>query len=1338
VGSFDIVVCDVMTESVVVGVRVRPYNSREIGLNAELCIHMSGPTTSIATIDGKATPFTFDESFWSHDGFFVDANGYSCPKPGSIYADQRYVFETFGQRVLNNAWDGFHCCLFAYGQTGAGKSYSMVGYGANKGIVPITCEEIFLRIGTNQIPDKRYEVTVSMVEIYNECVQDLLILPEDRPKKGLEIRESKILGIYIDGVTKTPVDTYEAIDAVINEATSHRTVGSTLMNATSSRAHTVQTIEFKQVDMVGGKEMVKLSMINLVDLAGSEKAGQTGASGDRLKEGCAINSSLTALGNVIEKLAERSQAKGKKAAAVIIPYRNSKLTRLLQNALGGSSKTIMICALSPASSNYEETLSTLRYADRAKKIKNTAVVNENPQDKLMRELKEENENLRRMMEHRAVGTVTGATEEKQSEIEDMKTALRDMQKTFEEKKLEAMQRDAHKSRKRASLFAQTIHAPQMSNLNEDFQLNGKLKYSFPADKISLIGALVTASDSDTDSEEEDSSATDGDSDSDREPDIILANTGILPKHASVVNCEGKCFLNAYIKAADVTFINGVSFFELTANTAEDVDAAESEEDEFDRSPERLEEESESEDQHVSSDDDSEVISDGQDESVGGMDEDADEDLPDANGGMDSIGWRNMLDPCHMMHPRRHIEKAAEGADSDVEDDEAYRESQRLKTNKEIHLADKRADKERKRTLRREERIRVKIKVKQEERMQRWREKKHIRKMVTLRNSGIELQHGDRIAFFKSIFVFVDLSVCQAEIMLMSGQVTYQRAKKELKMSQRLMRREQGGVLDDMIRTVSMKVDPNDITSYAQRPTITSSVASRDIQQHSDGTSSSDAEGAEDEALQRSFGYNAEAGSSMRADFTRVLAERDREIAELKRYASLSPAAVLNSDDPDITDLRGQLASAAEALEKVGAHIPRTLEAAQDKTTQAHLDKTTADAQDAVRMAKGESAQIEANFSWALVELDSLATLASRLGQKHRGYLRDAKAVNKSCRRTDGSHKSRNTMIRQARKSTHKIATSFNQCLSSIASVDDSAVQAFATEEWASITEEDLDLIRWTEADFEQQKRANEERSQREEDQKYDALNSENRMTAARALWHAERACMNVVNDRGNIRFDLQSGLATMYRPIRFELRQYTTDNVDPPTAVFYNEQAAYLVLEDVAEIFKFYTDSREIHVKLEIVHNRLKQNCPKHKMPTEKRVWYDELAKNRAALVRDRLANMGVPMKDSKRTVRDIDAGLSNSGLYFLFSRDGYHLPRFQLLRDMRRERRAVLPEIKEAALGKLVVRAWNKEMGVDMMWSRAMKVAHQRLSQRLSQPVNLLPILESVDAGSFDVEPSD
>eukprot|EP00929_Paragymnodinium_shiwhaense_P057450 TRINITY_DN28759_c0_g1_i1.p1 TRINITY_DN28759_c0_g1~~TRINITY_DN28759_c0_g1_i1.p1 ORF type:complete len:431 (+),score=50.69 TRINITY_DN28759_c0_g1_i1:281-1573(+) len=379
-------------ESVVVGVRVRPFNARERDLNCECCILMDGPMTKIITphaeeaglrTDCSFHEFSFDQSFWSHSGFMEDDEGSLIPDgPESKYADQPLVYTRFGRRVLDNAWKGYHCCLFAYGQTGAGKSYSMVGGGSkgpNKGIIPITCEEIFNRIGQQTGGDpggkKRFEVTFTMCEIYNETVQDLLTVPDDRPRQGLQIRECKSLGIYVDGVQKRAVDSYAAIELAIEDALENRTIGSTLMNATSSRAHTVTTIEFKQISIQGnGKETSKHSMINLVDLAGSERTDQTGATGDRLKEGAMINKSLSALGNVIEKLAERSKLPKQQQKHFLIPYRDSKLTRLLQNALGGSSKTIMICALSPANVNYEETLSTLRWADRAKKIKNIAHV----------------------------------------------------------------------------------------------------------------------------------------------------------------------------------------------------------------------------------------------------------------------------------------------------------------------------------------------------------------------------------------------------------------------------------------------------------------------------------------------------------------------------------------------------------------------------------------------------------------------------------------------------------------------------------------------------------------------------------------------------------------------------------------------------------------------------------------------------------------------------------------------------------------------------------------------------------------------------------------------------
>ena len=333
---------------IVVGVRVRPFNTREKERNSVCCIDMPGGNQTIIRDDlGKEKKFTFDHSFWSHDGFRTLEDGYMEPEDDK-YADQKIVFETVGKQILDNAWKGYHCCLFAYGQTGAGKSYSMVGYGVNKGIVPISCDEIFKRIGENTDPDKSFEVQVSMLEIYNEKVQDLLIKPDKRPPSGLKIRESKVLGIFVDGLSKHPVASYEQISNKMDEGYNNRTIGSTLMNATSSRAHTIVTIEFKQLTMVAKKKSEKLSMINLVDLAGSERSGSTGATGDRLKEGCNINKSLLILGNDINCLADKAIGKNKN---MLPPYRDSALTRILQNALGGNSKTVMICALSPASIN---------------------------------------------------------------------------------------------------------------------------------------------------------------------------------------------------------------------------------------------------------------------------------------------------------------------------------------------------------------------------------------------------------------------------------------------------------------------------------------------------------------------------------------------------------------------------------------------------------------------------------------------------------------------------------------------------------------------------------------------------------------------------------------------------------------------------------------------------------------------------------------------------------------------------------------------------------------------------------------------------------------------------
>jgi hypothetical protein len=523
--------------SIVVGVRVRPFNQREKQRESVCCIDMPGNNqTKIVDDTGKEKTFTFDHSFWSHDGFRTLENGYMEPEDDK-YADQKIVFDTVGKQILDNAWQGYHCCLFAYGQTGAGKSYSMVGYGENKGIVPISCNEIFRRIGENKDPDKSFEVQVSMLEIYNEKVQDLLINPNKRPSSGLKIRESKVLGIFVDGLSKHPVTSYDEISNKMDDGYNNRTIGSTLMNATSSRAHTIVTIEFKQITMVAKKKSEKLSMINLVDLAGSERSGSTGATGDRLKEGCNINKSLLILGNVINCLADKAIGKNKN---MLPPYRDSALTRILQNALGGNSKTVMICALSPASINYEETLSTLRYADRAKKIQNKAVINESEHDKMVRMLKEENVSLKKMIEdlQKKIGGGGGGSisaEDQQAflelkeQYEANQKVMGDMQKTFEERLEEAKKHEGENIGQKVD-----IKLPHLVVLNEDPQLSYKLRY--PLNELPVYVGRKHGN---------------------PEPQIKLSGIGIKQNHAVFVKQGDEILLKPQDKEAQkYIYING--------------------------------------------------------------------------------------------------------------------------------------------------------------------------------------------------------------------------------------------------------------------------------------------------------------------------------------------------------------------------------------------------------------------------------------------------------------------------------------------------------------------------------------------------------------------------------------------------------------------------------------------------------------------------------------------------------------------------------------------------------------------------------------------------------------
>uniref|UniRef100_A0A2K6E279 Kinesin family member 13A n=1 Tax=Macaca nemestrina TaxID=9545 RepID=A0A2K6E279_MACNE len=406
-----------------VAVRVRPMNRRELELNTKCVVEMEGNQTVLHpppanTKQGERKPpkvFAFDYCFWSMD----ESNT-------TKYAGQEVVFKCLGEGILEKAFQGYNACIFAYGQTGSGKSFSMMGHAEQLGLIPRLCCALFKRISLEQNESQTFKVEVSYMEIYNEKVRDLLDPKGSR--QSLKVREHKVLGPYVDGLSQLAVTSFEDIESLMSEGNKSRTVAATNMNEESSRSHAVFNIIITQTlyDLQSGNSGEKVSKVSLVDLAGSERVSKTGAAGERLKEGSNINKSLTTLGLVISSLADQAAGKGKNK---FVPYRDSVLTWLLKDNLGGNSQTSMIATISPAADNYEETLSTLRYADRAKRIVNHAVVNEDPNAKVIRELREEVEKLREQLSQ---AEAMKAPELKEK-LEESEKLIKELTVTWEEK-----------------------------------------------------------------------------------------------------------------------------------------------------------------------------------------------------------------------------------------------------------------------------------------------------------------------------------------------------------------------------------------------------------------------------------------------------------------------------------------------------------------------------------------------------------------------------------------------------------------------------------------------------------------------------------------------------------------------------------------------------------------------------------------------------------------------------------------------------------------------------------------------------------------------------------------
>ncbi|KAL4508835.1 hypothetical protein ABPG73_006221 [Tetrahymena malaccensis] len=416
-------------ECVKVMVRVRPMNDKERQNNSKECVEVD---TKLNQIVLRKPNEAGSEKVFSYDAVFYQK------------VQQQFVYEASAFPLVESVFEGYNGTIFAYGQTGCGKTHTMMGdprQEEEKGIIPRTFSHIINLIETTS--SKEFLVRVSFLEIYNEEIHDLL---SKDPKAKFELKQSPEKGVFVKDLNQIVVKSVKEMENLMYKGNENRSVGATAMNKDSSRSHSIFTIyiETSEIDSAGNQHF-RAGKLNLVDLAGSERQSKTQATGDRLKEANKINLSLSALGNVISALVD-----GKTHH---IPYRDSKLTRLLEDSLGGNTKTIMIAAISPADYSYDETLGTLRYASRAKNIKNQPKVNEDPKDALLKEYAEEINRLRRMLENQ--GPSGGVANQSQSPTKMVKgieisesQVIRNKQQFDELKKLQEQQEEMNQQKQK--------------------------------------------------------------------------------------------------------------------------------------------------------------------------------------------------------------------------------------------------------------------------------------------------------------------------------------------------------------------------------------------------------------------------------------------------------------------------------------------------------------------------------------------------------------------------------------------------------------------------------------------------------------------------------------------------------------------------------------------------------------------------------------------------------------------------------------------------------------------------------------------------------------------------
>ncbi|XP_073969867.1 kinesin-like protein 64D [Rhodnius prolixus] len=399
-------------ENVRVVVRARPLSKREIESGYSSIISVNRINGSISVKNPSGGLQDLPKVFVYDIVFDTDSK-------------QMDVYNETARPIVEKVLAGYNGTIFAYGQTGTGKTYTMEGINTEpelRGVIPNSFAHLFGQIAKST-GDTKFLVRVSYYEIYNEEVRDLL---NTQSNVKLEVKERPDIGVFVKNLTTFVVNNADDMDRIMTVGNTNRVVGATAMNMESSRSHAIFTITVETSTLgPDGQHHVKMGRLHLVDLAGSERQSKTGAMGQRLKEATKINLSLSTLGNVISALVD-----GK---CTHIPYRNSKLTRILQDSLGGNAKTVMCATIGPASYNYDETISTLRYASRAKSICNRARVNENPKDALLRHFQTQIEELKKQLlrqqeESLVIGNVV---EEEDSTEEEGEEVIKSTRKAIE-------------------------------------------------------------------------------------------------------------------------------------------------------------------------------------------------------------------------------------------------------------------------------------------------------------------------------------------------------------------------------------------------------------------------------------------------------------------------------------------------------------------------------------------------------------------------------------------------------------------------------------------------------------------------------------------------------------------------------------------------------------------------------------------------------------------------------------------------------------------------------------------------------------------------------------------